>query len=81
MLIYSIQNRLFIHSKTIVHTGCVEILHNGKRVKRYDIIKTEFFTCMPDLNSDYYTIRVSEENQKIEEKRVFLTNKIMKIQR
>jgi hypothetical protein len=81
MFIYAIENRLFIHSNTILHTGYIEVLKNNKRIKKYTIDHTEFFSCQPDLEPDYYLIRVYEGNQKIDEKRVFLTNKIMKIQR
>ena len=81
MFIYAIENRLFIHSKTILHTGYIEVLKNNKRIKKFKMINTEFFSCQPDLEPDYYLIRVYEENQKVDEKRVFLTNKTMKIQR
>ncbi len=74
MLIYSIKNRLFIHSKTIIHVGHVDIIKDNKKLLRYKLTNTDFFSCMPDLSPDYYTVSIYSEKGKVEEKRVFLSN-------
>ncbi len=81
MLIYSFNNKLFIHSETILRTVRIGIYNKGKPIKEYKISDTDFFSCTPDLKPDYYQVKIFEGNKIIEEKRVYLTNNNEKIQR
>jgi len=82
MLIYTIANWLFIHSATIIHQGHIAIYNQKKQVSRYEIKETEFFTCLLELDPDFYNVRVYSKNIKVDEKRVFISKpKKQQIQR
>jgi hypothetical protein len=75
MLVYTINEKLFLHSSTL-ESGKVELINvKNEKVLEFKLERTDFFSIALDIPSGKYLVRFLGTQAKIE-KHVFINNKI-----
>ena len=77
-IVYTSNNKLFVHTLNIMHNGKLLIINNKNNiVKTIKLANTDFYTCVIDFPPGKYLIRLESENG-IETKYINTENKNLK---
>ncbi len=72
MIIYTLDDRLFVHSHSLISSGKILIMDNGgKIINSSTLVNTDFFSCRLPPDKKEYLIRV-EAGQEVYQKQVYL---------
>ncbi len=72
VIVYTLNNTLFVHLDTIVRSGKILILNSkGRIMNTIPLINTDFYTSILNIPAGKYLVRIETEN-KVENKYVYV---------